>query len=530
MRIFLLFLFLALQLFSDSINFTKDELKWMDEHPTITYVGDPHWLPFEGFDKEDKYIGIVADLLKHIENTTPLKFKIIKTKSWDESIKVMKSNQAMMMSQSQDFNTKSSMLFSKVYYENPIVIVMDKNQRYVSSLHNISDKKIATTTDEPFFNKIHKKYPHIKFIKVNDVKHGLESVAFEKNDAFVYTLAQTSYTLSQLQLNELRIVGKTEFTTKLGFGISQQHPQLKNIIDKVLSSIDGKVKNTILSNWIRQKYAPKPDYTALYIAIAIFMDIFIMGLSFYIKLKKETNARIDAQNKMLKQQSKMASMGEMLDSVAHQWKQPLNAITMYIELLKSDFEDGLVDKTYIDEMQEGTQTQIDHMTTTLQEFRNFFRPNHAIEDFNLLNLTNSVLLLTKDEFLKNQIDIILQIDEKITLKGNQNEFKHLIINIINNAKDAFIENNISNRKIVIKASEDDKAVLIEIEDNAGGIPSHAIKHIFEANFTTKEKDKGTGIGLYMSVQILKKMGGEIDVKNINEGACFYISIPKTKST
>jgi len=350
---------LGLELLANDINFTQDELRWIDKHPTITYVGDPHWLPFEGFDEKGRYIGIVADLLKYIEKTTSLKFKIIKTSSWDESIKVMKSNQAMIMSQSQDFNRKSPMLFSEVYYENPIVIVMDKDQRYVSSLQDISDKKISTTTDEPFFNKIHKKYPQMNFIHVDDVKNGLESVAFGENDAFVYTLAQTSYTIAQLQLSELRIVGKTEFSTKLGFGISKQHPQLKTIIDKILLNMDPKIKSKILSNWIRQKYAPKPDYRALFIAISVFIVILNMGLFFYLKLKKETNARIYAQNKMLQQQSKMASMGEMLDAVAHQWKQPLNAITMYLQLLQSDFEDGLVDKTYIDEMEEGTLAQIE---------------------------------------------------------------------------------------------------------------------------------------------------------------------------
>jgi signal transduction histidine kinase len=247
-----------------------------------------------------------------------------------------------------------------------------------------------------------------------------------------------------------------------------------------------------------------------------------MGLFFYLKLKKETNARIYAQNKMLQQQSKMASMGEMLDAVAHQWKQPLNAITMYLQLLQSDFEDGLVDKAYIDEMEEGTLAQIEHMTTTLSEFRNFFRPNQKKVNFNLLKVINSVLLLTKDEFLKNQITIEVDVDESIVINGNENEFKHLIINLINNSKDAFNENNIKERKILIKATTTQNHTSLTIKDNAGGIPKHAIKHIFEPNFTTKEVGKGTGIGLYMSAQILEKMGAKIKVKNIDNGACFFI--------
>jgi signal transduction histidine kinase len=178
-------------------------------------------------------------------------------------------------------------------------------------------------------------------------------------------------------------------------------------------------------------------------------------------------------------------------------------------------------------MQEGMDTQINHMVNTLSEFRNFFRPNNSSVKFNLLKTLNSVMFLTKDEFLKNQIEIKIDVDEDIIIKGNENEFKHLILNIINNAKDAFNENTLSKRIIEIKANEMAEFLSIDICDNAGGIPKSVINHIFESNFTTKKEGKGTGIGLYMSMQIVKKMGGELSVTNKDSGACFHISgIPK----
>ena len=528
MRAFILMFFITIQLFSSSIHLTQQEEEWIKKHPQINYVGDPDWLPFEGFDKQGNYIGIVADLLKYIEKETSLKFKIIRTKSWDESVQTILKGKAMIISQSQDSNNLTSLLFSEVYYTNPIVIIMSK-KHYVASLEDIKNKKIAIKKSEPFFEKIIQKYPDINFINVKSLEDGLDSISTKKADAFVNTLARTSYIIAKLQLNNLKIVGRTEFNTKLGFGIAPKDKILKNIIDKALINIPQNIKNKILSKWITQKYIEKTDYFVLKVVLGIFLIIFGMWIFFYQRLKKESQARIEAQYKMLEQQSKMAAMGEMLDAVAHQWKQPLNAITMYLDLLKSDFEDGLVDKAYIDEMEEGTHTQIEHMTTTLGEFRNFFRPNTTTEDFNLLKLVNSVLLLTKDEFLKNNIVMDIQIDENITIRGNQNEFKHLIINIINNAKDAFNENGISQRTIIIRAIENQDYISLEIQDNAGGIPKNAIKHVFEANFTTKEVGKGTGIGLYMSKQILQKLGASIDVKNINDGACFYIKLKNHKT-
>jgi C4-dicarboxylate-specific signal transduction histidine kinase len=135
-------------------------------------------------------------------------------------------------------------------------------------------------------------------------------------------------------------------------------------------------------------------------------------------------------------------------------------------------------------------------------------------------MIDKVLLLVKDEFMKNQIKITVNEIQTFTLIGVENEFKHLILNIINNAKDAFIDNNIEKREILINILFDEKSKKVELCDNAGGIPTHIIDDIFKANFTTKEEGKGTGIGLYMSSQIATKYHGTLSVENINNGAKF----------
>jgi len=227
--------------------------------------------------------------------------------------------------------------------------------------------------------------------------------------------------------------------------------------------------------------------------------------------------------KLLLQQSKMAAMGEMMDAVAHQWKQPLNALSMYSEIIKSDFEEGTVDQAYVDEFSKNIQIQIDHMVDTLDEFRSFFRPNKEHEDFTVSEIIDSVMFLTKDEFMKNRITINVEQQSEIELHGSKNEFKHLILNIINNAKDAFNDNHIEEkRSITIRLLDDEKGRRIEIEDNAGGIPEEVLPDIFKANVTTKEEGKGTGIGLYMSTQIAEKYGAKLSVENRKEGACFTI--------
>ncbi|QOY51848.1 sensor histidine kinase [Candidatus Sulfurimonas baltica] len=242
------------------------------------------------------------------------------------------------------------------------------------------------------------------------------------------------------------------------------------------------------------------------------------------RIKTEVNIG-KANQKRFEQQAKMAAMGEMMDAVAHQWKQPLNALSMMSDMLRDDFERGLVDKAYIEEMTNDTQIQIEHMVTTLKEFRNFFRPREEKESFGIKRCVQSVMLLVNDEFLINNINIHVDNNKEIIIHGIENEFKHLVLNIINNAKDAFNERNIKQRDIFISFYKEDNFIHVDIQDSAGGIPTNVINDIFKPEVTTKKSGKGTGIGLYMSTQIAEKLAGSLSVKNLEKGACFTLKIP-----
>jgi C4-dicarboxylate-specific signal transduction histidine kinase len=166
------------------------------------------------------------------------------------------------------------------------------------------------------------------------------------------------------------------------------------------------------------------------------------------------------------------------------------------------------------------------MTTTLREFRSFFRPTKKSSDFSLAKCIDSVKVLLKDELTKNQIEIQQREQDDIIINGYENEFKHLILNLINNAKDAFIENEIKKRVIAIGYNETDEYVLLQVVDNAGGIPKEIIDDIFHPNVTTKGDKEGTGIGLYMSSQIAQKHHGKLSVQNTKDGARFTLPLRK----
>ncbi len=232
---------------------------------------------------------------------------------------------------------------------------------------------------------------------------------------------------------------------------------------------------------------------------------------------------------LLVQSSKLAAMGEMIDAIAHQWKQPLSVIKMQSEIVEYEMENDDIDIEYIKKTISVTKRQINHLVDTIDEFRSFFRPNNNIIKINLKSLFDTIELLLQDELLKCGVSIKNNCEEEIYLVVNENEIKHLFINLINNAKDEMVKNDIEyNQRIVdIKTRKMDDAIIITVKDNGKGIPKNIINDIFKPHFTTKENEGGTGIGLYMCQQIVEKNGGTIDTYNDN-GAVFNVTLPIRK--
>lgn len=230
---------------------------------------------------------------------------------------------------------------------------------------------------------------------------------------------------------------------------------------------------------------------------------------------------IEDQEKLLILQSRMACMGEIIDTIAHQWKQPLNIINMSAEIIA--FEDN----KELKQTAQNIVLQVEHMIQTMDEFRNFLRPDTKIEIISIKNILNSIELLLKDELIKNNVTLNTICHQNVYIKANENDIKHIFINLINNATSEMVRSDVKNEDKVITIeclNEKDKVIFL-VKDNGRGIPEDLQEKIFEANFTTKEEIGGTGVGLYMSKRILSKYNGKISVSNEN-GAIFKIELNK----
>jgi len=241
------------------------------------------------------------------------------------------------------------------------------------------------------------------------------------------------------------------------------------------------------------------------------------------------------KEQLLYQQSKMASLGEMIGNIAHQWRQPLSMISTGATGMLAKKEFSILTDDDFEKICKSINTNAQYLSQTIDDFKNFIQGDSVPVQFNLKNTLHEFLNIVDSSIKKHEIQISTNIQEDIQLYSFPNELIQCFINIFNNSKDALAESkNTKNRYLFISLTRDNKNAVLQFKDNAKGIPENIINNIFEPYFTTKHKSQGTGLGLHMTYNlIVNAMNGDIKVSNIEynyndelqKGACFTITIP-----
>ena len=285
----------------------------------------------------------------------------------------------------------------------------------------------------------------------------------------------------------------------------------------LLEFIDDKYKDLLIKNYKKNTLPYEFDI------IVKGIKHTCLGQEKFIKLngkKVKLSTIIDitelkAKDKLLFQQSKMASMGEMIGNIAHQWRQPLSVISTCASGIKFEKEFNQISDERLYESLDLIVENTQYLSKTIDDFRNFFKADKIIEDFCINESILRVLKLLKSSIQNHNIQVETHLNEDLIINGYPNEFLQVLVNIINNAKDALMTQDINARFMNIKTFIKNKRCVIEVNDNGGGVDETIVSKIFDPYFTTKHKSQGTGIGLYMSHQIVvEHMKGSIYAKNI----------------
>ncbi len=239
------------------------------------------------------------------------------------------------------------------------------------------------------------------------------------------------------------------------------------------------------------------------------------------------------KDKQIFESSKMASMGEMIGNIAHQWRQPLSVISTSATGMQLQKEYGMLTDEKMNDMLEKINSSAQFLSKTIDDFRDFIKGDLSIAEFNIAELVEKALIIEEAIIIKYAIKIVKNLEQNLMVNNYSNLFLQCLVNIINNSKDILVTLDEANRFIFITAEEINNQAIISIKDSGGGVDKSIMTKIFDAYFTTKHQSQGTGIGLYMTYNMITKMNGTIEVKNETfeynnssyTGANFIITLP-----
>ena len=522
---------------NDKINLTKNEKLYLKAKRIITMCVTPNCMPLEEI-KDGKYTGFISDYIHILNKKINIPIELIITTSLKESLENIKQGKCDILSSAEKTPLREKYMgFSRPYLEIPLVIATKIGIGFMDKIEQVLNKKIAILKDSTLYKKLKQKYPNIQFIKVSSIIEGLRKV--EQGEIFGY-IDNSIVINNKIQNNYLGILaisGNFSEKLKLSIAFKKDESLLKDIFEKLVLSISIGKKQEILDRWINISYRNKIDYM-LISQILLFFTIIILLFIYrqYVinrinrRLKYEIkNAIIKSQkqDKLIFQQNKLASMGEMIENIAHQWRQPLSQINSAVLIIDDElYTLNIENKSILDKLNE-IEEVTKYMSNTIDDFKSFYKDDKKLESFLIKESVDITISLINASLKYSNIEILIDIDKNIKVSGFKNEFEQAILAILNNAKDILISKKILSPKIIIRLKITKDSYILTICDNGGGIKKENITKIFDPYFTTKHQSLGTGLGLYLSKNILEKsMKSKFYVKNINNGACFYIEFQK----
>ncbi len=326
----------------------------------------------------------------------------------------------------------------------------------------------------------------------------------------------------------LNLLGEENRVNILGQEISEIfYDFTKKHKDELLDNTTDHYFEDIFRNSVNKKYQLQIKEKNMQIGDKVLKIIAVMDIT-----------QIKQKEHILSNQSKMASMGEMIGNIAHQWRQPLTAISVAAGGIKLNYELDMVDEKETLEELDNIVNNTQFLSDTIEDFQNYLKDNRDAIVFSIKDTIDKTISIINANLNSYEINIVKDYNQNIQIEGIQNDLIQVFLNIINNASDILktIKNSDKEKYIVITLDQNDSDIKIMIQDSAGGVPDKIIDKIFEPYFTTKHQSQGTGLGLYMTHQIINNMHGVINVTN-NEfiykdekfyGAKFEIILPKTR--
>jgi len=541
----------------NKIVFTPEELEYIRTKKVINLCLNYDQFPIDGYENK-QFIGVMADIFSIISKKTSLRFNPIVPTSQRDLENSLKNGTCDALD---IYGTKNkifkTLLPTRSFASTHFTLISELDKSFIAYPEQLEGKTLLVQIQSSKDYLLHI-YPYLSIDVVSRKDEMVKRLRTKRAYAIITLDPQSDYLIDKYGYGKLKINGflAKNYPAGVSIGIQKSEPILHTIIDKALGNIPKDMIHSIRNSWRISRYQEETNYT-MFILLVTGMG-FIVVFLIYIQSKlrnfnKQLELTVDEKTKELRDinesleikvkdkvqelikkdeiltvQSKQAVMGEMISMIAHQWRQPLNMITLQIsnlqikQMMGERVEDSLLKKT----LDEVTSTII-YLSETVDDFKTYFHPNKELNSIDVNELIEKAIGFINPRIKSNKIEIEFNKSQTIELEIYTNEMIQVLLNIMSNAIDAYELQENGHKKIKISVEDRRNKIIISIKDNAGGIKKENIKKLFEPYFSTKGKN-GTGLGLYMSQMIVEKqLNGKLTLKSSKEETTFMISIPKS---
>ena len=540
----------------ERLKLTLAEKQYIKKHPSIDVCLQYDQFPIDGY-RDGKFVGIASDIYELISHSSSLKFHPIPTNSVEDLKHKIDTKQCQLLSL---YGTKNSIYKTlkptKTFIETNFTFITTLDKSFITDMHELEGKTIVTQLQAYKDYMLHY-YPNLT-IKVQNNKNIMIKHLISGDVYAIVTLdEQADYIINRYGYGKLKVNGffPKEYNFDGSIGVQEDEVILFGIIQKAIDHISKAQIREIVDSWKITRYQSITDYALLWKILVVMGIIFLIMFYYQLKLKhfnKELESLVDEKTQALRKmnesleatvaekiqellkkdeiltaQSKQAVMGEMISMIAHQWRQPLNTITLQISNLQiQQMMGNKIDETTIAKILSDINETIVYLSETIDDFKTYFHPNKEVTTIELEEFISKVVNFITPRLKSNNVEIEVMPLPKTQITIYVNELIQVLLNIINNAIDAYENKDLQSKKIILKVDIEGDLLNISIQDYAGGIKKKFKKKIFEPYFSTKGKN-GTGLGLYMSQMIIQKQfDGKINVKSSSEGSTFIVQIRK----
>jgi signal transduction histidine kinase/ABC-type nitrate/sulfonate/bicarbonate transport system substrate-binding protein len=519
---------------ADIIDLTPQEKQYLSEKKYISMCVDPDWEPYEVLDEKKRHKGLAADFIRTIESKIGKQIKVIPTTTWAQSVAFAKQKKCEILSfLNQTLEREEFLNFTPPLYEESEVIITRTDVGYVNGLNGLRGKSVAVVKGYKIDEILKRDYNEIQRVYVQNYEEALKKVANNEVFASINSLLGTAHLVKELGLLNVKIAGETKFYNVYKVGVVKDDPVLLSILSKAVANITQKEKDTVLANWVTVKFDTGLDYTLVWKISALFLVIVLLLVYRHYaikqinqKLQKKMDEKLQEivdKDRMIFHQSKLIAMGEMIENIAHQWRQPLSQINASVMAIDDILTHNKFNSKAVEDELDTIEHLTNYMSQTIDDFRNFCTYDEASNAFLLGETVDEIMALLAKHMQKNNIDVVVNIPQNLKIKGDASSFKQMLLILTNNAKDALQAGKNKNPQITLQARKENASIVFEVVDNGGGIDAKIEERIFEPYFSTKNKAVGTGLGLYIAKMLVQtKLHGTINAKNQGDKAVFTI--------